>query len=118
MTSISNGTTTIVPDLILGYDVSTESNNILHRIIGRTSPDVSLRADSLRTGELRLFFQNRTSAFAARTLHTAASVFTLVDAGMPELNMTYVRRGAMTITLDPETRQRWILTIGFDEVAP
>lgn len=118
MTDISDGTTTITPTLVLGYEASTESRNVFHQIIDRAAPDVSLSPDSLRNGRLQMFFDERTAAWEAHALHTQSAVFTLVDGDVPEANMSYVREGGMSITLDPQTRVRWLLNVGFQEVSP
>jgi hypothetical protein len=117
MSTISNGTDTITPTLITGYESDTESNNVVHRIIGRADPDVSLSADSLRSGTLELFFESYAEVWEAKALHAAPSVFTLTDADVPAINMTYVRDGSMTIRLDPESLELWTLSVGYQEVA-
>jgi len=117
MTTISNGIDTITPDLVLGYSDQTYTTNVEHIILGG-GMTVSLGDDLPREGKLDIFFLNRADAWAARDFHKTAAVFSLVDAALPELNMSYVRKSDQGIRLDPETRIRWILSIGFREVNP
>jgi hypothetical protein len=116
MSTITNGTTTITPQLIQGYETTTQSTNITHTILGRSDPDYSLGADTPRSGSLSLFFLTRAEAWAAHQLHTAAGVFTLTDADLPEINMRYIRAGSMGLTLDSDTLTRWVLDLEYVEV--
>lgn len=117
MTTISDGTTTITPLLVQGYEAATSSRNVVHQILGRADDDVSLMPDSLRSGTLRLLFADAESAWAAHALHTQAAVLTLADSDVSQVGMRYVRQGEMTLALDPQTRIRWELSVGFKEVA-
>lgn len=116
--TITAGASTITPELALGYSASTESRNVTHAIIGRADPDVSLAADTLRKGTLELFFATAESAWDAFSVHSTEGIFVLVDTDIPQANMTYARDGAMRIVLDPQTLRRWLLTVGYQEVAP
>lgn len=116
MTTITAAATTITPDLVLGYDVESESRNVLHQILNRVDLDVSLRGEGLRSGTLELFFMTREDAFAAQELHQLFASFQLEDIDAPELDMVYVRVGRMRLHLDRLTRTRWILDVGFQEV--
>lgn len=116
ITSSLGGTAT--PDLVLGYEATSESLNVVHKIIGRSDPDITLRGDGLRSGSLEQFYLSRASAWAARTLQAAAATFTVVDSTLTELNMTFVRTGRMSIELDSDTATRWILTVDYQEIAP
>lgn len=116
MTTLSNGTVTITPTLVTGYEAPSESRNVAHVIIGRAGDDVSLQPDSLRNGSLELLFVSKADAWAAREMHAAAGVFTLADDDIPEIGMRYVRDGSMTLALESETRELWLLTVGYREV--
>ena len=116
MTTLSNGTETIIPYEVVGYESATEARNIFHNIIGRASDDVSLSDDSLRAGTLELLFTDRAEAWAAHALLVLPDVWTLTDADVPEIGMTFVRAGGMSIVLEDETRLLWLLRVGFQEV--
>jgi len=118
MTTITAGSSTITPTLVLGYEAQSESTNVVHRVIGRSNPDYTIGFETLRSGTLRLLFDTRAAAFTALALHRTVSVFTLADTDVPQADMTYIRTGAMTIGLDPETRIYWTLEVGFEEVSP
>jgi len=117
MTTISDGTTTITPELVVGYEATRDARTVVHQVIGRADPDVSLAADGLRTGSLELLFLTEAAASAGLALHTHPARFTLTEAGMTIPTMTYVRYGALRIRLDPQTQELWLLSVGFREVA-
>jgi hypothetical protein len=112
----STGVTT-TPLLALGYETSRESANILHWILGRPDPDVTLRTAKLRRGTLRLLYADETSAARACQLHAAAEVWTLTDDDLPTANMRYVVQGTIDRKLDEATSLRWLVTIGYQEVS-
>lgn len=115
-TTITDGTSVITPDLVLGYETDNDATNIFHEILGRADYDVSVAPDRLRSGELLLFFEAEADAKSAREFHLAAVRFTLATDDLTLMDMTYVRRGGMRLALDSETRTRWTLTVGYQEV--
>ena len=118
MTTITHDATTITPLTVDGYDTVRASRNIIHAIIGRPDPDVTLQPANLRTGTLRLVFATATAAFAAANLHALAGRFVLADTDIPQANMTYVLAGSIESILDDETRTAWIVTVDYQEVTP
>jgi hypothetical protein len=118
MATITDGTTVITPELVLGYETTQASRNIVHEVLGRPDPDVTLAPAGTRSGTLSLFFLTEADAEAARVLHTAASTFTLTDADRPAMGMVYVTAGAITVTLDDQTRERWTVAVEYREVLP
>jgi len=116
LTTIARGLTTITPTLVNGYSASRSSRNIEHDIIGRPDPDVSLAADSTRAGSLELIFASELAASTAQTALGTPGVWTLSDTDRASIAMKFVRQGDMTIALDDETREVWVLTVGFREV--
>lgn len=115
--TLSSGTAIVAPELILEYRADQLSGNVFHRIIGKASPDVSLADDGPREGVLRCFFPTAAEADAARAALATAAVWTLSDPDVPLVNMTFARRERMTIQLEEETREHWLLDIGYQEVA-
>jgi hypothetical protein len=107
------GTTT--PELILGYQASRESRNVVHDLIGGGIA-ITLVEPRPRSGVLRLFYQVEADAFAALALHTRETTFFLSSDDRPHINMTYVLDGAGDIELDEDTKDKWIVPIGFQEV--
>lgn len=116
MTTITGGTTTLTPLLITGYSSTRQTGNIVHAIIGRSDPDVTFKAAGLRTGTLEILVADLTSALAMEALHAAVGTLQLVEPTAPGLGMKYVSSGAITVTLDDETRDRFIVGIDFQEV--
>ncbi len=113
--SITDGTTTEHPVMVLGYESSSDSRNVFHDILGGTR-DVSLVADGPRAGTLDLFFLTEATAEAARQLLRTAARFTYSDDERPTVAMSFVRKGTLRMTLDPDTRTRWTVSVGFEEV--
>lgn len=130
----------IVPTLIDGYQVSRESRNVVHSIVGRAQPDVTLRPASLRKGTLRLVFGGTSSSSEyvffdgyitlldldatdpeqaskdAFDAHSEPNVFVLRDSTRPTVEMTYVVDGQIGRELDPVTRRVWIVTVDYQEI--
>lgn len=116
MTTLTKGATTITPTIVDGYSTTQSARTILHDIIGRSNPDVSFAADSLRSGSLRCMFVLEADADAARDALAQPGVWTLADAARSSIGMLFVRQGDMTVELDDETRELWVLTLGYQEV--
>ncbi|MDN4598843.1 hypothetical protein [Leifsonia virtsii] len=117
MATISDGTTTITPALILVNDGQQASRNITHDILGRPDPDVSLAPAGLRTGTIDMLFTDAPSADAARRLLARPAVFTY-SGEVPELSMRFViGDGSIGTNLDRESYV-WTVSIPYREVAP
>lgn len=115
MTTISDGTTTITPILIDGYESNRASRNVVHPILGTNVPAVSLRPAALRTGHLTALVENRAAAVALESVLAGANLLTFTDTDTT-LSMTFVLGGdgRIDVTLDRNTRRRW--TVEFDYV--
>jgi len=121
-TTIVAGLVTITPDLVLGYETSTDSQNIEHTPLGTTGatprrPSYTLIGDTLRAGTIRLCFEIESDARAARSALTQALPFTLTSDELDDLGMTFIRDGAMTLALDDETFNAWTLDVDYREVS-
>lgn len=117
--SISSGPSTITPDLVLGLSDTHESRNVIHRIIGRPDPDVTLQPAELRTGTLKLFFMTESDADAAVALHRQAGVFVLSIPERPSFDgFSYVLDGRIQRELDDVTLRRWTVEVQYREVQP
>jgi hypothetical protein len=116
-TSITKGTTLILPRQVLGYSSSRESGNLLHKIIGRADVDVSFKPAALRSGTLELLFDTHALALGAEAAHVLPGAFSLTDSDLPLLNMRYVLApGSIVLDLDDATRQFWTVKVPFQEV--
>lgn len=107
--------TSVSPALVLGYETSRESQNQVHQIIGGGIA-VTLVRPNPRSGTLELFFLEEADAVAALELHSREATFTLSDTDRPSIGMTYVCDGTTSLRLDDQTRRRWILSVGYQEV--
>lgn len=106
----------ITPTLVDGFASERASQNVVHVILGRADPDVSLRVPVLRTGTLRMMFSSGAAAEAAEVAHALLRTFTLTSTDEPVVNMNYVVAGAVTLELDDETRALWTLEVEYQEV--
>lgn len=115
-TTISNGTTTLTPTIVDGWESVQATRNVIHDILGNTSPDVTLRPARMRTGTLKTVWETKAQAEAARQLHLTATVFTLTSDVITYITMQYVVAGAVTTTLFDDTRNAWTVDIEYQEV--
>lgn len=118
MTTLSDGTTSLVPMLVLGYTTTREPRTVVHAVIGRPDPDVTLRPAALRNGTLRILCADVAAAQAMVDLHAQGLPLTLSEDDLPSLDMAYVVDGPITSSLDDETRVRWVVEVGYREVLP
>lgn len=115
--TITHGSTTVTPDLVLGYERSSETTNVFHELAGNAAGYVSLGTESPRTGTLRMLFADRADALAAEDMHRQPGSFVLVDTELDgDLDMTYVREGELTLQLN-SSRKTWTLEVGYREIA-
>lgn len=114
--TITKGVIEITPDLVVGYEVRTETTTVIHELVGGGT-HVTDGPDRLRTGTLTLLFSSEEDALAAQDAHMAGGTFALSDT-VRDIAMTYVRRGGMTYRLDPDTLNKWLLEVGFQEIEP
>ena len=120
MSSISDGTTTITPILITGWQTARDGGNVLHNIIDRADDEVTFHPATLRTGELEALVLTLEAALTLETLLAKPQKLTLTDADHPGVNMTFVvpEGGSITVTLDDETRELATVAWDFAQVSP
>lgn len=116
ITRVSDSATT-TPDLVLGYETSRQSRNIVHELIGG-GISITLVPASPRSGALQLFYIAEADAWASMALHATADSFTLADTDIPDVGMTYVLSGSVDIALDEQTRAQWVVTVNYQEIEP
>lgn len=132
----------IIPTLINGYQTARESRNVIHNVVGRSAPDVTLRPAALRKGTLTMVFGGTAggegyifldgyitlletaaadaelSSKDAFDAHSEPNVFVLRDGNRSTIEMTYVVDGQVTRELDPSTRRVWIVSVDYQEISP
>lgn len=116
--TISDGTTTITPAEVDGYDSARPSRNLVHDIIGTTEPAVTLRGAGLRTGTLSCVMgTDRALATQLEAMLSAPGVFTFATSDVADLGMSFIVAGDLHVQLDDDTRSVWIVAVPFQEVA-
>lgn len=117
-TTITHSTGSINPESVDGYQATREARNVVHDIINRANPDVTLRAAGLRRGGFRLLFTEQSDALAAYAVMSKPQVFTIANTDVPAIGMSFVvgpEGGAITIELN-DTRTGWWIEVPFVEV--
>lgn len=114
----TQGSDTYTPDAVEVFMTERESRNIVHNVIGRANPDITLRPAGLRTGTLSVVFRDELDALAFDDAHAVGAVFTYDSGSRPTLSMTYVPVGRLTRELDPSSLAFWRVTFDFQEVSP
>lgn len=118
-TTISDGTTSVVPVSVLTPGHTRTARTITHDVLGeRADPDVTLRPATTRRGVLELFFDDETDALTADTLHSTSVVLTLTDTVNATKNMSYVATGGEVETRREVPYARWIVTVPYRQVIP
>lgn len=115
-TTITHNSTSIYPVLVLGWESTQETRNIVHAIIGKSSPDVTLKPAALRTGVLSTFWTTAANAETCRALHGQLGTFTLATTELSQVAMTYVVSGAITTKLDSDSQKLWVVDIEYAEI--
>ena len=95
MTTISSGTLTFTPELVTAWETSQTSRNVLHTIIGKADPDVTLKPSSTRSGTLEMLFLSASSANTARGI---------------------LANGTISTVLEDTTRNLWTISADYTEV--
>ena len=117
-TTFTSSAGTITPVLVLGYETSSQSRNVLHEVIGAQSPSVTFGGETLRSGTLNLFFDTHATAWGARNFFTSNVVWTLTSTDQAGMAMTFVRQGDLSMELNTETTKEsvWTLSVSYQEV--
>lgn len=109
---------TVTPELVLSYQSSRASGNVIHDIPGRDNPDVTLRPAGLRTGTLELFFAEEADSRAAEGVFAASGTFALIADERPTVAMYFIVSGTIERELESQTRKRWTVRVGYQEINP
>lgn len=118
---ITSGAAIITPTLILGFESKREAATLVHSIIGRAAPDVTLRPAALRNGVSELGFNASTSeadSAAAEAILAGGTVCALISSDRSTVEMSFVVQGEITRTLEDATRSAWVVSFGWQEVTP
>jgi hypothetical protein len=111
-------TAVTAPILVLGYETTWTSGNVMHNVIGKDAPVPTFRRAAARSGTLSLLYSDEGAAQFAAQLHRRPARFALADSERPTLFMVYAVAGSISLRLDPETLTMWILDVDYQEVYP
>lgn len=113
--SAANGSGSVTPRLIEGYNPRRESRNRIHDLLDG-SIGVSYIAPRPRSGTLRLLFLTAASANTAYALHAQETSFALSSTDVPTMGMRYVLDGSLDLKLDAELGHWWV-EVGYQELS-
>ena len=116
MTTISSGTLTFTPELVTAWETSQTSRNVLHTIIGKADPDVTLKPSSTRSGTLEMLFLSASSANTARGILANGTIFTISDSETWLNGFDFVMSGTISTVLEDTTRNLWTISADYTEV--
>jgi L-lactate permease len=115
---ITHGATTLTPTAVTNVTSTRQSGNLVHEIIGRAEPDITLRPASTRVGVLELAYvgpDSEDDSALAELTHATGAVFTLHSPDVPSLGFAYVLDGALERAQDT-TRKAWTVRVPYREV--
>lgn len=120
MSTISDGTTTFTPIVIVGWESERVAANVLHDIINRVDDDVTFRPAGLREGTLTALCPTLEDAMQLEVLLAQPKKMTFADPDHPVLNMTFVVPigTAIRASLDSDTLVLGLVEFSFKQVAP
>jgi hypothetical protein len=101
-------------DIQLGYDVLRQSENLVHRIIGRADPDVTLKPTPLRTGTFVALLMSQGQAEALAFALARSSTFTWTSEGW--IGFAFVVSGQVRTKQEPDSSSAWSVTFDWTEV--
>lgn len=115
-TTISNGTTSVTPTLVIEYAHRRPARSIVHDVIGSAVPDVTLRPAGTRSGTLRAVLTDPADVTALDAMLAAASVLTVTSTDEPRLDglRHVVADDDVEVILDGT--RTWVVSWGYREV--
>jgi hypothetical protein len=109
---------TIAPAFIKRpFVVGDEAQSLVHNVIGRSVPDLTLRPGLLGAGSLEMYFYSAAEAENARVFHRAASTFLVTSDDAAFLPGEYVPQGRVNQAQQSDDLRHWILTVPFQDIA-
>lgn len=119
MTTIAHSTGVLTPSVVNGWRTARDAGTLVHPVLGREDPDVTLRPASLRRGTLTCVFADEAQAIAAEQVMATPQVLVLEDADRVTVSMSFVVAGGeIEVELDKDTSAVWVLSVPFQEVLP
>lgn len=117
MSTITDGTTSFSPTLLVVADSTRESTNRVHRVLGGKIA-VTLGDTVPRAGTLGLLIEGEAAKDACVNLHATGLLFQLTEPERPSYDMTYVldQGGAIAVEQLRDYDDLWMVSIDFQEV--
>ncbi|GAA3948937.1 hypothetical protein [Microbacterium soli] len=118
-TTVSYGASTFAPVQVDGWEQQRESRTVVHQLLAG-GVEVTHRPAAPRTFTLTLIFPDEADAAGCADLHRTAPYLDLVSDERALVNGRYVlAEGAVvTVALDEDTRDIWVVTVEATEVDP
>lgn len=116
-TTLLVGATVFAPTAVETVDVSRAGRTLVHDVLGRSNPDVTLRASGLRTGTLDLVFSGEADGKAALDA-LAVGVVAQVASSAAALTLSFVVPEGQDVALSRARAGYWTLSVPFQEVQP
>jgi len=112
--TLYNGPTTLTPVALSEFKESLGGGPLVHPILGKRKPDVTMRSLGLRTGSFTLDFSTEARSAAAVEALGVARVWMLRHDDAPTLNMEFVVTG---VTREVDGSGRWPVSVEFEEIS-
>lgn len=116
-TTLLIGAAAFTPTSVETVDVSRAGRTLVHDVLGRSNPDVTLRAGGLRIGTLALVFSTEADSKAAFDA-LAVGVVAQVTSSAASLTFSFVVPDGQDIALSRARAGFWTLSVPFQEVQP
>lgn len=115
---VPDWTTQLTPELLLIAKTDRAVRNVLHDIVGRADPDVSLKPAGLRTGTLSLLFNGEQAARDADLAFAGLGTWTLVDTEQATRSMKFALAptGSLHLEQIEDLDTSWRLDVPFQEL--
>lgn len=109
---------TVQPLLVIPWETRQTMGNIVRGVVGDGEPYITLEPAQRRSGQLELLFDTEADAEAARGVLAQLGAFTLDYPERTSIEMRFIVTGDLSVQLNAETSQHWLVGFDFQEVAP
>lgn len=117
-TTFADATTSVTPHMVIDYAHTRTVRTVIHEVIGRPDPDVTLRPAATRSGTLRALLVDRADVDALDELLARASVVTVSSTDEPRLDGLRFVVGDGRVEVRLEGTSTWLVEWPYVEVAP
>lgn len=114
-TTVTDGNTTLHPELWMDYKSAREANTKVHALMGGNVA-ITLAPSSPRTVNIALLFESEHDSKLCEDMHAGTGVITITETDRATASMQYVVVGKISRELDPDTSELWIVSAEVIEV--